>query len=319
MPDQSGGMSLARPLPIADTIHRGRVIDHRNGYDVIACTTCGFRHVVPLPSPEAQAEEYAENYYTGEKPDYLKHAAEDAEWLKLMHRDRLEIIRGHLPGSIQTPTLIDIGCGPGFFLDAARELGFAAHGIEPSRQASAFARERGHSITNAMFDAQLAATLAQADAVTMTNVLEHVADPAALLEAAITCLRPGGILMVAVPNDYSPLQLAARDGMGMAPWWIAPPHHLNYFDFASLSALCARLGQELLEATTNFPMELFLLMGDDYSRDGTLGRVLHGKRKSVDLALERAGLAHVRQRLYAALAGAGIGREAVVISRKPIH
>lgn len=316
---QSEVMSLARPLPQTDTIHRGRVIDHRNGYDVIACGHCGFRHVMPLPSPEAQAEEYAENYYTGEKPDYLKHAAEDAAWLKLMHRDRLEIIRSHLPASIDTPALIDIGCGPGFFLDAARETGFAARGIEPSRQASAFARERGHDITNAMFDVQLAASLAPADAVTMTNVLEHVADPVAMLDAAISCLKPGGILMVAVPNDYSPLQLAARDGMSLSPWWIAPPHHLNYFDFASLSALCARLGQEILEATTNFPMELFLLMGDDYTRDGTLGRALHGKRKSVDLALERAGLAHVRQRLYAALASAGIGREAVVFCRKPAN
>lgn len=316
---QSATMSLARAQSPADTSHRGPVIDQRNGYDVMACAACGFRHVVPLPSPEAQAAEYAENYYTGEKPDYLKHAAEDAEWLKLMHRDRLEIIRSHLPAGIDTPTLIDIGSGPGFFLDAARELDFHVRGIEPSRQASAFARERGHDIICAMFDARLAATLAPADAVTMTNVLEHVADPVAMLDAAIACLKPGGILMVAVPNDYSPLQLAARDGMNMAPWWVAPPHHLNYFDFASLSVLLARLDQDVLATSTNFPMELFLLMGDDYTRDGALGRALHGKRKSVDLALERAGLSHVRQRLYAALATAGIGREAVVFSRKPIR
>ncbi len=310
-------MKIARALPRTDTSHRGPVIDHRNGYDVIDCGSCGFRHVVPLPTPAEQEAEYAENYYSGEKPDYLKHAAEDAEWLMLMHRDRLETIRDALPAETPAPILIDIGSGPGFFLDEARALGFAVRGIEPSRQAAEFARSRGHDITNAMFDGRLAASLSPADAVTMTNVLEHVADPVELLSNAIACLKPGGVLMVAVPNDYSPLQIAAREGQGLQPWWVAPPHHLNYFDFRSLSALCARLGQELLSVSTNFPMELFLLMGDDYTRDPALGRTLHGKRKSIDLSLERAGLSHVRKRLYAALADTGIGREAVVFSRKP--
>ena len=57
-------------------------------------------------------------------------------------------------------------------------------------------------------------------------------------------VRPGGLVCVGVPNDYNGFQAAVRAG-GSAPWWLAPPHHLNYFDFDSLSGLLSRLGLEI--------------------------------------------------------------------------
>ncbi len=68
---------------------------------------------------------------------------------------------------------------------------------------------------------------------------------------------------------------------------------------------------------TSFPMEAFLLMGDNYVGDPALGRASHAKRKRFDLALEQAGFGEARRALYRALAEAGIGREAVVIAVKP--
>jgi hypothetical protein len=86
-------------------------------------------------------------------------------------------------------------------------------------------------------------------------------------------------------------------------WWVAPPHHLNYFDFDSLSALVERLGFTVAERTTSFPMEAFLMMGDDYTKDAVLGRACHNRRKRFDLAFEAAGLKKVRHAFYRALAG----------------
>jgi len=51
--------------------------------------------------------------------------------------------------------------------------------------------------------------------------------------------------------------------------------------------------------------------------DGALGRTCHDKRKKFDLALDAAGLKSVRRAFYRALAQQGIGREAVVIARRP--
>ena len=112
-------------------------------------------------------------------------------------------------------------------------------------------------------------------------------------------------------------RFAGRAAAGAADWWVAPPHHLNYFDFESLAALLAKLGLALRERTTSFPMEAFLMMGDDYTGDAALGRACHNKRKRFDFAFEAAGLKETRRDFYRALAKLGIGREAVVIAVKP--
>ena len=64
-------------------------------------------------------------------------------------------------------------------------------------------------------------------------------------------------------------------------------------------------------------MEAFLMMGDNYVGDATLGRACHNKRKNFDLAFEKSGLTHLRREFYRSLAKLGIGREAVVIAVKP--
>ena len=138
-----------------------------------------------------------------------------------------------------------------------------------------------------------------------------------MLAAARDQMDPGGVMCLTVPNDFSPLQIAAQDGKGHAPWWIAPPHHLNYFDFDSLEALLTRLGLKPVDRLTSFPMEAFLLMGDDYVADPATGKACHRRRMNFDLAFEAAGIGDVRRRLYGALAAAGIGREATVIAVKP--
>lgn len=293
--------------------HRGRWIAHAAGFDVIHCGGCGFKHAIPLPDPADLALEYGEAYYRDAKPTYLTHARDDQDWAKLAQDDRLAAVEAALGG---TGTLIEIGSGPGFFLDTAAGRGWTAVGVEPSRQAAAFAQSRGRTVHNRTFADAVAHGLPQADAVAATNVLEHIPDPIGTLEMARDLLRPGGALCITVPNDFSPLQCAARDAKGHAPWWVAPPHHLNYFDFDSLDALLVRLGFRPVERLTSFPMEAFLLMDDDYVRRPDIGRGLHAKRKSFDLAFEAAGIGAVRRKLYGALAAAGIGREATIVAVK---
>ena len=70
------------------------------------------------------------------------------------------------------------------------------------------------------------------DALTMFNVLEHVLDPWAMLNTAHELLRPGGVLVVQVPNDFSPLQEAVRSHLDVALVG-RRGDHVNYFDFES--------------------------------------------------------------------------------------
>ena len=297
--------------------HRGAIIDRVNGYDVIACEACCFRHVLQLPSDDELRARYTEAYYRDEKPNYVVRSQEDSEWQRLAWHDRLSLFEELLEREPTRPfSVLDIGCGPGWFLKEASARGWSTQGVEPSKQAAAFASSLGLNILNIMFDERTAPQTEHVDVVHLNNMLEHVADPVGLLRLAIGRVWPGGLICVGVPNDYNGLQEAVRAG-GAAPWWIAPPHHLNYFDFESLSTLLSRLGLEVMEAMTSFPMELFLLMGENYVGNDALGRDCHARRKRFDTSLEAAGLGHVRRKLYSALAKAGLGREAILIARKP--
>ena len=304
---------------VRDGAHHGAHIASANGHDIIACAACGFRHALPLPDPAALEREYREHYYASEKPDFLKHAGEDQHWFELAQTDRLEIFERLLPPSRRR--LLDIGCGPGFFLATAIQRGWTASGIEPSRQAAAHARgligeNGGATVTEGFFGPQTAPGLGRFDVICLTNMLEHVPDPIHILEQARDLLDAGGLIAVGVPNDFSPLQIAGKAAAGVGDWWLAPPHHLNYFDFDSLEALLTRLDFRVVERTTSFPMEAFLMMGENYVGDAALGRACHNKRKAFDLAFEAAGLKETRRAFYRALADLGLGREAVVIAMK---
>lgn len=312
---------------LQDGRHNGPRIAHASNYDIIECFACGFRHALPLPDADALEREYRENYYAAEKPSFIAHAGEDQPWFELAQNDRLDSFEKLLGASASNSEaaghpkirrkILDIGCGPGFFLKTAIARGWEAHGVEPSRQAAAHARGLGATVTEGFFGGGLAPSLGRFDAVNLTNVLEHVPDPAAILEAAVSLLNPGGVLCVGVPNDFSPLQIAARGAAQTGDWWVAPPHHLNYFDFESLATLVEGLGLTVKDRTTSFPMEAFLMMGDNYTADPALGRACHNKRKRFDFALEAAGMKDIRRDFYRALAKLGIGREAVVIAAKP--
>ncbi len=305
----------AAATTIAWQSHEGPRLSQVNGLDVIDCTMCGFRHVVPLPDARALEQIYRDDYYQDEKPAFLAHSREDQEWAALAQNDRLDSFERLLPQARRR--LLDIGCGPGFFLKTAKARGWRVLGVEPSRQAARHARTLGTEVAEGFFNADSASGLGRFDAVQLNNVLEHVPDPVALLIAARELLDSGGVLCVNVPNDYSPFQIAASAATTRSEWWVAPKHHLNYFDFASIGGLLERLDFEIVERMTSFPMEAFLLMGDNYTIDPALGRACHAKRERFDLALESAGLGNARRAFYGALADAGLGREAAIIAVKP--
>ncbi len=294
--------------------HSGELLDSAKGFEVIDCLCCGFKHVVPIPSPEELEEVYRHEYYTLEKPLYLERYTEDLSWWNLVYADRYQSFEELLPP--ERRRILDIGSGPGFFLKLGQQRGWEVLGIEPSARAAAHSRELGLEIIEDFFSEELAAKLAKFDVIHMSEVLEHISSPAEFLTLVRRQLAPGGVLCVVVPNDYSPFQHALRTVQNFQPWWVAPPHHLNFFDFDSLARLLTRCGfqVELQEAT--FPIDLFLLMGDNYVGDDSLGRSCHAKRKLFESNLAAAGLGALKRELYQSLAKLNIGREVCIYARR---
>jgi SAM-dependent methyltransferase len=132
--------------------------------------------------------------------------------------------------------VVDVGCWTGSFLVAARTRGWQTFGVEPSRWASARARERGLEVLTAeLADAHLRD--GAFDLVALCDVLEHLAEPAVAIEHVGRLLRRGGGLYVTVPDAGS---MVAR-GMGRH-WWSVLPMHLQYFDRSTLTGMLTRHG-----------------------------------------------------------------------------
>lgn len=204
------------------------------------CAACGLVYQAPRPSPAAIGAFYPPDYQPYRK------AIEDERWalLRLMRRRKLaerrrliERHRGVAPGRV-----LDVGCSTGLFLHEMVLAGWRAQGVELSEGAADYARRRfGLDVFTGMLeDAPLAE--GSFDVVTFWDVLEHVYSPSATLALAARLLKPGGLLVVHVPNWDSPER--GLFGRYWAGW--DPPRHLYVFDRASLSGLMEAAGFQLL-------------------------------------------------------------------------
>ncbi|HEY4705871.1 MAG TPA: class I SAM-dependent methyltransferase [Thermodesulfobacteriota bacterium] len=295
-------------------MHNGIIIEKANGFCIKDCSDCGFIHIDPIPPPDELDRVYSEEYYKDEKPQFIERVIEDLKWWDSVYDDRYDFFESRLPFGRRF--VLDIGCGPGYFLKRGMDRGWRCTGIEPSKQAARHAAGLGVDVVNAFFNNDTAPSLGTFDAVHLSEVLEHVPDPADVLKRAAGLLSRGGLICCVVPNDYSPVQKVLQEKLDYDPYWLAPPHHINYFSFASLSGLMERSGFRVIHSTAMFPIDFFLLMGDDYIGDDSLGRASHARRKSLDLMLGEPGLRAFKKELYELMARHGIGREMVVYGVK---
>jgi SAM-dependent methyltransferase len=295
--------------------HSGPLLASVGEFDVVDCRQCGFRHVLPIPTTEMLTSAYAHEYYSKEKPLYIERYLEDREWWDSVYDARYATLEALLgPGRRR---ILDIGSGPGLFLARGRERGWRAKGVEPSVHAAAYSRDTlGLDVSEVFLDSASAAALGRFDAISLSLVLEHLPDPRAMLRIVHGLLEPGGVLCLVAPNDFNPIQAIAHGNLGLPAWWIAPPHHLNFFDRPSLQMLLQAVGFEVVHDEVTFPIDLFLLMGDSYIGNDALGRECHRRRMAFELNLVKAGRADLLQQLYARLATLGIGRELVFFARK---
>lgn len=194
------------------------------------CDECGFRFCDPRLAGNgrfySELEEQRSHYYPAEVPEFSRTLA----WA-----------RGR-----KLRTVLDVGCGDGAFLDLAREAGLGTAGLELNQKAAEDCRAKGHEVSVVPL-AELADDPRgpRYDLVTLFQVLEHVPDPVSFLGQAAGCLRPGGYLSVAVPNDHGIYRICPHEPH---EW---PPHHITRWRQKDLRRLGARTGLGVIRTGAN--------------------------------------------------------------------
>jgi SAM-dependent methyltransferase len=149
--------------------------------------------------------------------------------------------------------VLDVGCGLGHFSDYCKQY----KGIELNAGVVAKARALGRNVCLEPLEAQPADSF---DAVALFQILEHVPDPLAFLKGAVRTIRPGGIAIIAVPNEEGVCGTVLNSVLNY------PPHHLSWWSPKSLDKLVSQAGLEGVATLAeplqraNFSMGLFAWM-----------------------------------------------------------
>lgn len=224
--------------------HLFRASDPISGdrFEILRCTDCGLARTAPQPSPDELDRYYPSSYYGVSK----RYRLNLDRSLSLVNRARIRHIERMTGGPGR---VLDVGCGPGWFLYHMRRRGWETRGTERSVSAAHHARDVLNLDVRAQNLDELAAEGVSYDAVVLWHVVEHMHEPATTLHDIARVLCPGGVLMIAVPNFGSP---EAR--FGKAGWFhLDIPRHLFHFTSATLTKLLADAGLERREIVHGAP------------------------------------------------------------------
>ena len=197
---------------------------------LVRCRGCGLVFV----SPRVQAGTIVDSYSEGEDPTFVSQAAA---------RERTF---GESVASIEKLTggpgrVFDIGTAGGSFLAAARARGWQVDGCEPNRWLAAWGRKHyGIDIRPGPLTAH-DLPKAHYDVVTLWDVLEHLPQPSAILSRAKDLVKPGGFLIITLPDIGSP---SAR--LLGANWPFLSSVHLYYFSKRTIAEILKKHGFEVV-------------------------------------------------------------------------
>ena len=275
-------------------------------------TETGYLRITPSPSADTLETFYREKYFQAPGGSYqAEYSPEELRFFSNAAR----VANATVATRPTEHSLLDLGCGEGFFAATLLALGWSVACCDWS----SYGVERFNPVLLPTFTRHGALEMLRSvrqesrrfGMVNLQNVLEHVLDPDALLNELKPVIAPGGVLRIRVPNDFSAFQeQLLRQGLTSATW-VCPPEHLNYFNAHSLEALLRHHGYQVVSLQCNFPIEVFLLNEhSNYALDRSKGKAAHMARVRAENFLVDAGLeAYVA---YAeAAARLGFGRELI--------
>ncbi|MEV5879349.1 class I SAM-dependent methyltransferase [Streptomyces sp. NPDC052101] len=272
------------------------------GYRLVRCLDCRTEYLRADPAPAGPGREPPES----ECRKQYKFGLYASDEVRRGYEERYEATLDEaecLSGPIGT--VLDVGCGIGNFVSFAQARCGRAYGVDVDPDAVNTARSRGLRVA---LSGDLDALLpdAEADAVTLWDVIEHLHDPLPVMSRILGKLRPGGTLILETPDASFPVRRVLRavhavsrgrvDLTGHMYYW----EHKVYFTEAGLRALLGRLDCEVISV-------------ERQASPRTETREIF--RRHADASWRSRALARAWPRLEGAASRVGRGSKLVVIAR----
>jgi SAM-dependent methyltransferase len=275
-------------------------------YTLVRCEQCGLLYLDPQPSWEQLESHYPRDYHCYENALEEEPSA-FVRWAKRfgLQRRCQAVIQRKSGGR-----LLDIGCSTGIFLDEMRRHGdWEVVGVEPIPDAAEYARQHFGLDVYAGELLEAAFSPTSFDIVTLWDVLEHTPNPRAILQEIYQILKPGGWIVMKVPDPDS------WEAHLFGSCWVGfeAPQHLFGFPSEVLKNKLTEIGFK------NFELAI---IGSDYATFMTSLKVWLEKKDNQQLGsvagmLARSTLARVLSMpVLAAMRSLGLNSSGVYFAQK---
>jgi len=279
-------------------------------------TSYGYYSVENPPTQKELEDYYANKYYQDNSKSHShKYTSDELEFFENKAK-----VAEYICNDLENKTLLDVGAGEGFFANyffdkswQVTTLDYSDYGISNHNP-----QLKNTIIKNDIFKSiqMLIEKKNKYGVVNLSNVLEHVLNPVDLLKDLRSLLHKNSYLRISVPNDYSNFQEFLLNKNYTTNTWLAPPDHLHYFTFDSLTKLLESLNYEVHTPLGEFPIEIFLSnTSSNYTNDRNLGKFAHKSRVETDNFLFKQGIKKYIQ-YYKASADIGFSRQVVIFAKK---
>jgi 2-polyprenyl-3-methyl-5-hydroxy-6-metoxy-1,4-benzoquinol methylase len=207
---------------------------------IVRCRRCGLIYCNPRLDARSLQKIYSKDYFVLDEGTsgidykaYANYVNEEPVITRSMIRRMKKVERFcHARGRV-----LDVGCATGFSLIAAEQRGWKAEGIECSEFCVQYARSRGLSVHQGSLR-DYPGEGGSMDAITMWDYLEHSPDPLGDLQTCRTLLKPGGGILLSIPNvDSWSYRLLGKKWIGFKNI-----EHLYFFSRNTMEKLARQAG-----------------------------------------------------------------------------
>ncbi len=217
-------------------------------FELARCVQCGLVRSEPVFDDPELGRYYAPAYYGGSERKFTGPAEALTRYASRRRAgailQRLRALQPREQTDARPVRVVDIGCGRGLLLAAMADRGCECHGIErgefPADEAAGAIRFHKQRLEDVGFED------GYFDVAVLWHVLEHISQPAELVSETARIVRPGGLLVLAVPNFAS---LQARL---YGPDWfhLDLPRHVQHFTPATLGRCLGQGGFRIVDSST---------------------------------------------------------------------